>query len=644
MAVPAPVAASPAECGRCRHPMSRVGGFWFCERCGASRPQADPGPGPLPAEHPLAAAFDEWPSAVALPVRDFLAESRPFHALHRLVDVGELVTRFLVIVAVQAARARGELSDAFKLALGQKARRPTLGDWLDWGDHAVNECGEAPWCRELRAYWSGSWMVWMRNPAGQPDPERDLLGLRNRLAHFGRLTDDAAERLLGGHRVRATETLSRLSFLKHSRVVAVGAGGPERVLRGLPEPDGGWHAAARRIVLQTGGERIDLYPLHGFGPIERPAPGAEPTGTPVAQLYARADRGQPVEYTALSGPEAFARDPEAVPAFEQLFPTREWNRGSKKGTPPDDFETEIWDHSAGLVGRDAQADEVLSRLTGPGLGATGGALWIPGAPGVGKTSFLSLIASALVRARGRGHGSPAPVRVLVHYFKRNDYRNTALAFARRAVPALQPLCDRKHKLPEIDPRNPIAAVAKQLDGLQSPQPAFVFLIDGLDEAAAVDPTLPADLLALPDRPGVVWLFTGRPHQWLTELIDRKPAHRVPWPGGELPRLTAADARRFLEQECGRARFGLFAYDVPDGTGFTNAYLNELVRRSDGLPLYLRFLADQLKGGQRRFDPGDLPEQLAGYYDLLLRDFQISDRQLFLTRAAAVLNWAPAPVP
>src|SRR6478735_5874170 len=69
-----------------------------------------------------------------------------------------------------------------------------------------------------------------------------------------------------------------------------------------------------------------------------------------------------------------------------------------------------------------------------------------------------------------------------------------------------------------------------------------------------------------------------------------------------------------------------------------------MRRSGGLPMYLRLFLNELRYGQRRFDSASLPESLEAYFESVLRQFQISDRQFSLTRVVALLSCAPEPLP
>jgi hypothetical protein len=67
-----------------------------------------------------------------------------------------------------------------------------------------------------------------------------------------------------------------------------------------------------------------------------------------------------------------------------------------------------------------------------------------------------------------------------------------------------------------------------------------------------------------------------------------------WGDGELPPLTHDDIRAWLQNELERLRYELFELDRLDGDELRNKFIEELTLRSEGLPLYVQMVIDDLK--------------------------------------------------
>jgi hypothetical protein len=93
---------------------------------------------------------------------------------------------------------------------------------------------------------------------------------------------------------------------------------------------------------------------------------------------------------------------------------------------------------------------------------------------------------------------------------------------------------------------------------------------------------------------------------------------------------------------------LVARDRPETppNGNSNPFLEALVERSQGLPLYLRLVVQDIREGKLSFKEGEekkLPRGLASYYARVLERLQISDVAAVLTPVFCVLACAKAPL-
>src|SRR5262249_26769067 len=116
---------------------------------------------------------------------------------------------------------------------------------------------------------------------------------------------------------------------------------------------------------------------------------------------------------------------------------------------------------------------------------------------------------------------------------------------------------------------------------------ILFLLDGLDEVAQHDGGFPK--LVFDNRiEGVLWVCAGRGEGELGAQF--KAADEGLFPEG-LPGLDKASSRAVLDLGCDRSIYALIrrdAEDTPAG-GNVNPFLDELILRSAGLPLYLRLV-------------------------------------------------------
>src|SRR5262249_12057336 len=153
------------------------------------------------------------------------------------------------------------------------------------------------------------------------------------------------------------------------------------------------------------------------------------------------------------------------------------------------------------------------------------------------------------------------------------------------------------------------------------------LLDGLDEIYRVDPNFVGLLGATqqagrrPGAPGsgVVVLCAGRSEPASLEDALRATSAAIVFDGG-LRGLTPDATRALLTAHLERLKYQLFARDEPTdgGESWSNPFIEALARKSDGLPLYLAMLVDDLKAGRRTVSgEKELPTGLIAYYDEIL---------------------------
>jgi tetratricopeptide (TPR) repeat protein len=646
------------QCPECGREMQRLNRFWVCEE--HDPPVAIPiRTTPTETVHPYSELCSQLPTPIAVPIDEFgkWAENKSpmlaYRALWAMVDAAELITRFIAIVALLDVRQQsGETPEPLRKVLVNLLERPTFGAWRDIAHSAIEKLGTSTLVQELPDFWKQHWGPLFEGGSA----EQSIIELRNRMAHTARLTDEEAQRLLDAHCERFEKAICALNFWASYRLIAVLSDGRAVRLHGVPDPQG-WvlpeesnlptdlSAYRERVVLlsQDGLGLLVLFPLQLYNPVlvvreghheivdDRPAP----------MVYMRYNRQrQLLEYTALAPDHAFSQQ-QFREAFNELFPLSEWRRKlEQQQAARTEWEQEgyhfrdlIDSLTEELYGREAHLKQVKQWLRQHRQ--SGGVLWIGGRPGVGKSALMAKLAKDLQ--------GDSRVVLIPFFFRSGDHRSGADRFYRaaclRLAEQLQISLERKPNQRYAD------LFAQLMERIRDTLPngkTVIFLLDGLDEGVRHEPELPEIPLRY-QSPRVVWICAGRREESLRALRDTEATQKL-WGDGELPHLTHDDIRAWLQNELGRLRYELFELDTPDGDELRNEFIEELTRRSEGLPLYVQMVIDDLKACRFTVRDRDrLPQGLEQYYDHLLARLGVSDVGRVLTEVLTLLSWAQEPL-
>jgi WD40 repeat protein len=633
---------------------------WVCEECGQRLPvqPADPPPGPAPPSDLVG-----LPGLLAIPLEEYAAEAHPVLRLHRLCDAVEILTRFCAVVALGEVRARlgdGPLPDDLLRNVQPQIERPTFGQWRDMLRALLGALGpgDSLVVPELPDFVAQDLLPHLQG--GDLPAEQSLLTLRNDLAHGGGLTRAAARDLLTPWAPCLEGITHALSFLAGTRVCHVAGG----VARGLPWPPG---PAAEEpagpadlpralqdrrleghVVLIRRERWLDLWPLCDYGRAVAHSPQGPRTAAADSPLvYVRAQRAR-LLYAALGAelPLGERSDADTLRAFRDLF--RLDARLPGRPAAPADFEAEIRADAAALVGRRQEVEHVKTLLRS----AERGVFWVAGPAGIGKSFLLARVAHDLAGARDL-------CRIAWRFQAGDGARCRRDAFLRHAVERLGRRPGMSDVRPAVDP----GELQRQLAGLldeaagrpaataEARTPQVLFVLDGLDEIERLDPGFAEVPLQL-QRPGVLWLCAGRPVGNLPQVYAADRCTHV-FPGG-LPAMSADDIRGMLIDGTGKLKYQLLPLDREETADeqrgqarpvVVNEAVAAVVRRAAGLPLYVRFVVEDLLAGHFRFGELEqrLPPGLDAYYDDLLRRLAVGELQALLTPLVVTLAWAQAPL-
>jgi tetratricopeptide (TPR) repeat protein len=646
------------RCPGCGREMQQQRGGWVCEA-------HDP-PVSIPiqttqtrTEHAYSKLCSQLPTPLAVPIDEFgrildtISQGQAYRALWAMVDAAELITRFIAIVALLDVRQQtGETPEPLRKVLVNMLERPTFGAWREIAQVALLQFGRNPFVEELPAFWEEHWKPLLNGDSA----ENSLLELRNMMAHTSRFRDEDAQRLLEAHRERFGDAIMQLKFWSRYRLVAILSKERRIRLQGTPDPQH-WtlpeeqdplpHQLLEReetVALAPDAQRfLELFPLQLYNPllVYRDNSLVALDDRPALMVYMRYNRQrQLLEYTALAPDYAFSQQ-QLRDAFNELFPISKWRRELElQQVARTEWEQEgyhfrdlIDNLTEELYGREAHLKQVKQWLRQHRQ--SGGVLWIGGRPGVGKSALMAKLAKDL-------QGDSRAV-LIPFFFRSGDHRCGADRFYRaaclRLAEQLQISLERK---PNQRYADLFAQVMERIPDTLPNGKTVIFLLDGLDEGVRHEPELPMIPLRY-QMPRVVWICAGRREESLRALWDNEKTQKL-WGDDELPHLTHDDIRAWLQNELGRLRYELFELDTPDGDELRNEFIEELTRRSEGLPLYVQMVIDDLKACRFTVRDGDrLPQGLEQYYDHLLARLGVSDVGRVLTEVLTLLSWAQEPL-
>jgi tetratricopeptide (TPR) repeat protein len=647
------------RCPECGREMQQQRGSWVCEA-------HDP-PVSIPIQttqtrtkHAYSELCSQLPTPLAVPIDEFgrildtISQGQAYRALWAMVDAAELITRFIAIVALLDVRQQtGETPEPLRKVLVNVLERPTFGAWREIAQVALRLLKRGSFVEELLAFWEEHWEPLLNGDSA----ENSLLELRNMMAHTSRFRDEDAQRLLEAHRERFGDAIMQLKFWSRYRLVAILSKERRIRLQGTPDPQH-WtlpeeqdplpHQLLEReetVALAPDAQRfLELFPLQLYNPllVYRDNSLVALDNRPALMVYMRYNRQrQLLEYTALAPDYAFSQQ-QLRDAFNDLFPLSEWRRKlEQQQAARTEWEQEgyhfrdlIDSLTEELYGREAHLQEVKRRLRQHRQ--SGGVLWIGGRPGVGKSALMAKLAKDL-------QGDSRAV-LIPFFFRSGDHRCGADRFYRAACLRLaEQLRISLERKPNQRYADLFAQVMERIPDTLPNGKTVIFLLDGLDEGVRHEPDLPEIPLRY-QSPRVVWICAGRREESLRALWDNEKTQKL-WGDGELPPLTHDDIRAWLQNELERLRYELFELDRLDGDELRNKFIEELTLRSEGLPLYVRMVIEDLKTRQFTvWDGNRLPQGLEQYYDhLLLERLGASDVRRVLTEVLTLLSWAQEPL-
>ena len=487
------------------------------------------------------------------------SEAEPFRKVHRLIDTFEWTIKWHAVLAVSDLVREMDLPDRVKVLLAQGLRMPSLGTWNLFYREALAALKKPVL----------PWHAWERLVA--LEKRHQIISFRNRYAHGATPADARCKsdcdrfypvllQLIGSELfvdVRLVVSGLEGVCIKHGDVQTPCAVSLEKGHAGVV------------LSSRTDDLLLDLWPL---GTCTHEPEGEEHQDWRF--FYFNALKNPRIEQLNYER-SIVLRDKALWHPFHERLPLREW--GKTSGPEADIHGARVDALAGSFKGRLEERDRLRQFcLDGKGM------LMVWGAPGIGKSALLAQVfreVKAGVDADGktlegnvppviecfirRGAGNDDPTRFLSYLNGRLDS-----TFGLRGIPggnSLQELQDGLDtRLQTIETGN---------------QKRVVLFVDGLDECPAIARRVPQPRAWLPvlcagrQVPEIQAFFSSQ------DALGRNATTVGP--------LAEGDVRALL-------------YDVVDKyeSDFNDAYVEAVVARSEGNPLYLNLLCEQLLAGDR----------------------------------------------
>ena len=496
-------------------------------------------------------------------IKLYCEEENWFRKIHRIIDAFEWSIKWHTVLTL--SDLLGDIPDAMKYELSEKLATPSLGIWYGWHLQALNGL------KDPVVDWKG----W--DTLFAAENENGIIALRNKLAHGATPSEDQCQKECENFLPVLLDLISS-PFFREIGLVLPKREGP-RLCRGDQEISCSLdleetHAGA--VLLENPDKLLlDLWPLGYF------QPSPDPKADESFFYFYNALRKKKVEQLNYENCLR-RRDKELWDPFHRQIPLDKWGRQSLKAH--DESRGRIADLTETFIGRSVELQK-LGEFMKEGRGT----LWVKGGPGFGKSALLAKASQKALARNGRGLELNAKV---INYFIR---RGSANSTVRDFLARLCALLDNQYDLEGLPDKGDLydlrSAVGARLDAIEehSEQPRLALILDGLDESEDIIPYIP------PPRTWFCVICSGRPTKALKEFYDTlDPRKRYSLDVGK---LGEDDVRALLMEVVDK-------YD----DRFNEHYVRAVSERSEGNPLYLNLLCDELfENAQKLGDLDALPD-------------------------------------
>ncbi|MGD0610306.1 MAG: AAA family ATPase [Anaerolineales bacterium] len=563
----------------------------------------------------------EWlPEPAALPWSEYQKEITSFRKLHRLIDTYEALYKYLAIISIQNFY-KANLATEFSQVdsdIRKAITRPAMGDWARFLSSVLKSFSK----NQEKLFSPDLYSFCYKGPGNNPklqdyikNESECLLQLRNFLAHGATLDEGESEARVQKYEPFLKVLFERSQFLQDLELIIVQpqTTDPVENLRLLflsnkkiIEKPHNFDLISNHVYLYSNKDNkfLDLYPLliysacnefmSVFDPVNKNIQ-TQLCGVEKILLY-NSQKKAAVEFLDYwKGHHSNFKQSESLSRDINIrFKIVERKDGKK--FRPDWLETYITNITENFVGRDEDL-KVLDDFKTP---SAHNILVIIGDPGIGKTTLLAKFADENQFPRHFIKESDAETLDPIHVFE-----NLALQVEDRYGVKWKRPVDRDISDYRREFLDTLKAASKQVT-----EPIMI-IIDGLDECISYGTRDDNSILAwLPEEndypEGVKVILSTRKqlirHPLFTPKFgEDKASHRI------LGKLKEGEIRGLLYQIHSK-------YEVITNKKFVDAVVN----KSDGNPLYLKMLMNDITNGDIVFgDISKLPVGIRDYFDRII---------------------------
>ena len=606
---------------------------------------------------------EKIPFCLYEPFHEFKKEKHPRVKLFWLIDTSEYAIKFIVsILLSEILRVNdGELPETLKEKIRDHIERPTLGKWLDiLAELSRGKPKAGTLFNELFDLNSNVINDRFKTENLGGNIENSILVLRNQLAHGGGMSSEKAKLLVEVFERQICEIINGISKALENSIIIAKNGFKSfdifcNEMLEVPIPDIIKYCSDG-VWLIKNDEILNLSPITVFEPIQQGSNGGEmiKKDKPSLQVYARSNRDKLV-YSPIGSDEALSENFE-LHEFKKMFglDTERIKIKSEHKSEDllwDDFIREARLASEDLVGRNDEVKSIKAWLKSRDSFNSDipKSSWIYGGPGLGKSLLISRIVSDYCNSSSKYKG------LFYYRFRGGDARNNRLSFLKyfkNALLAWEPLTQfiEANYLNEYSDISDLVISIKHIlnqiskienDNPKAPKPSFWIFVDGVDEIISSDRSIVAMFYELVLQ-GTVWTFSGRPENNLNDTFKGHNADFIFQNG--LPLLSENDIREMLLDGLGKIKYDLLKLDLDDNNGIENKFIQKVIEKAQGLPIYVSLLIRDLCSGQYKINVDTiLPNGLSEYYNIVLDRIGLSSVKRDLPLIISILSIVDEPL-
>ncbi|MBF0121669.1 MAG: AAA family ATPase [Desulfobacterales bacterium] len=574
--------------------------------------------------------IENYPYPLAVAWDAFEKEKASFIRLHRGLDAFETLVRYCANISLSLIRLT-QFDINVQTEMVKVMERPSLGSWVNLLRISIrfDQRGFLPELTNENGFFNKTIKRFIEG-------KNDLVSQRNKVAHGGFISKEKSLEFLQIIEPKVKELFEKASFLCEYPLIAIFEG-KKSLLMGIQKdliwsssdlPDGIYLFSKK--VTKT--KPLPLFPLQAYRPILKYNEGIIQTvGEATALFYARMGK----KYLDFHGYKGeLSQDHDALKQFLQIFPLYQWRNEIALN---DKYAfIEFRKHLlAFFKGREKEVEYLKKWVRGKEQH-----LFLFGKPGIGKSALATY---AVRKFEENKIKSKIKQNFIIYYFQSNDGRCNLRNFLEAVVNKIKEFYGLSCFLPNEESeqiKNVKELLSKLSDKLKEESGELILILDGLDEAIARGHTkLVNDIPFICNSNSVRWLLVGRencsnPFYDIKSIMSQKGVKNH-----ELGAMSKEEVISVLQES--NAKYTLLE-------NIHKERMAELVfTRSEGNPLYLRALLEDLESGRRKMEINSfeqLPSGINSFFDEGMKRLGLVGQSQESKALLLTLAWSLEPLP